>query len=137
MKNLITGGAGFIGSHLAEALIAMDQEVVVIDDLSTGFEQNIPRGAIFHKVDISNAGRLSALSLPEEIDCVFHCAAQSSGEASFDDPVKDIDLNYKATYNVLNLVALKKCKRFIFSSSTNEIIQLIYFKLESILSAVL
>lgn len=113
---IITGGAGFIGSNLARRLINRGA-VYLIDDLSTGFKKNIPKAAVFCKADVSDMSALLSLRLPDKVDCVYHLAAQSSGEASFDDPVKDIDLNYKATYNVLNLAALKRCKRFIFSSS--------------------
>lgn len=113
---IITGGAGFIGSNLARRLINRGV-VYLIDDLSTGLEKNIPKDAVFCKADVSDMSALLGLRIPDKVDYVYHLAAQSSGEASFDDPVKDIDLNYKATYNVLNLAALKRCKRFIFSSS--------------------
>jgi len=116
-KYVITGGAGFIGSSLAKRLTERGGEVFVLDDLSTGFERNIPRDAIFHKIDISNAAEVLGARLPDKIDAVYHLAAQSSGEASFADPARDIDVNYKATFNMLKLAESKKCKRFIFSSS--------------------
>jgi len=114
---IITGGAGFIGSNLSRRLIGEGNKGYVIDDLSTGLEKNIPKGTIFYDADISDMKRLLELDLPDKIDCIYHFAAQSSGEASFDDPAKDIDLNYKATYNILKLADLKGCRRFIFSSS--------------------
>lgn len=116
-KYIITGGAGFIGSSLAKRLIARGDEVFVLDDLSTGFERNVPRGAVLCKTDISSANQILGLKLPEKIDAVYHLAAQSSGEASFEDPAHDIDINYKGTYNLLRLAELKRCERFIFASS--------------------
>jgi len=114
---IVTGGAGFIGSSLAQRLIDNGAKVFCLDNLSTGFKENIPRGAVFYKVDLSVAQSLANLKFPKKIDGIFHFAAQSSGEASFGDPLRDIDVNYKATYNVLKLCQKLKCKRFIFSSS--------------------
>lgn len=114
---LVTGGAGFIGSHLSKRLIDRGNRVYILDDLSTGLLRNIPKGAIFYKTDISKAKDLFKINIPEKISCIFHLAAQSSGEASFDNPERDINVNYKASYNMLSFAALKKCPRFIFSSS--------------------
>jgi UDP-glucose 4-epimerase len=116
-KYIVTGGAGFIGSNLTKKLIARGNEVFVIDNLSTGFERNVPHGAIFCKADISNTNEISSLKLPDKIDTLYHLAAQSSGEASFEDPLYDIDINYKATCNLLKLAEAKKCGRFIYPSS--------------------
>lgn len=91
--------------------------VYIIDDLSTGFKRNIPMEAIFYKADVGDRDALCGLDIKSGIDCIYHLAAQSSGEASFDDPLKDIAMNYEATYNVLELARVKRCKRFIFSSS--------------------
>ena len=113
----MTGGAGFIGSHLSKRLVQDGHRVYILDDLSTGFERNIPAEATFCKVDISDGGRLRDLELPEKVDTLFHIAGQSSGEASFDDPLRDIDVNYKATYNMLELAAAKEVDRFIYASS--------------------
>lgn len=114
---VITGGAGFIGSSLARRLLERGDAVYILDDLSTGRYENIPGGAVFHNVDISDSGALFALVLPHKADYIYHLAAQSSGEASFEDPARDIDINYKGTYNILRLAQSKGCKRFIFSSS--------------------
>ncbi len=114
---LVTGGAGFIGSNLARKIIAGGGKVYIIDDLSTGFERNIPDGAIFYKTDISRPDQVGKLKLPYKLDTVYHLAAQSSGEASFDDPVRDIEVNYTGTYNILKLAEKKGAKRFIYSSS--------------------
>jgi len=118
MKNyIITGGAGFIGSALARRLVSQNYQVFILDDLSTGYEWNVPAGAVFHQIDVSDAGRLSNLRLPAKIDVIFHLAAQPSSEVSFDDPGRDIDVNYKATYNILKLAEKVNCERFIYVSS--------------------
>jgi len=98
-------------------LVESGNSVYILDDLSTGFERNIPDGANFCKVDISDAGPLRELRLPRKIDTLFHIAGQSSGEASFEDPLRDIDVNYKATYNILELAEKKQVLRFIYASS--------------------
>jgi len=116
-KYIITGGAGFIGSNLAKRLIARGDKVFIIDNLSSGFERNLPQGVFFFKADVSNTAKVRKLDLPAKIDAVYHLAAQSSGESSFNDPLYDIDVNYKATYNLLKLAEKTKCRRFIFSSS--------------------
>jgi UDP-glucose 4-epimerase len=114
---IVTGGAGFIGSKLARRLIERNSKVYILDDLSTGFERNIPAGCIFYKVDVSDTRKIFDLDFPDKVDCVFHLAAQSSGEVSFDNPARDIDINYKATFNILTLCSLCNCKRFIYTSS--------------------
>jgi len=116
-RYIVTGGAGFIGSSLSHRLIQRGAEVYVIDDLSTGLKRNLPKGAVFFKADISRYGDLAKLKLPSRVDAVFHLAAQSSGEASFDDPARDIEVNYKGTFNVLRLAQAAGCRRFIYSSS--------------------
>lgn len=114
---LITGGAGFIGSNLAKKLLNNGNKVLIIDNLFTGFERNIPERAIFYKIDLSNDKELDKININDHIDVIYHLAAQSSGEASFDDPLRDIDFNYKATYNILNFARKNNVQRFIFSSS--------------------
>jgi len=114
---IVTGGAGFIGSGVAKRLAAKNNKVYIIDDLSTGFERNLPKDAIFYRADIVDFQVLSDLKIPDKIDAVFHLAAQASGEASFDDPARDVDVNYKATYNMLRLAEMKDIKRFIYASS--------------------
>ena len=114
---IVTGGAGFIGSHLARRLIERGDEIFVLDDLSTGFQRNVPKGAVFYQVDVGSINDLLALKFPDKIDTIYHLAGQSSGEASFDDPLRDIKSNYIATYNILKLAEMKYCRRFIFTSS--------------------
>lgn len=113
---LVTGGAGFIGSCLASRLIDEGCNVVVIDNLSTGFESNIPQQAEFLKLDISKEDFIN--KLPRiRFDYVFHLAAQSSGEISFEDPAYDVKTNVMGTLLLLNWAMEKKLKRFIYTSS--------------------
>ncbi len=114
---LVTGGAGFIGSNLAGRLVQQGHRVHVIDDLSTGYLRNIPKEVIFHHVDISRMDELLSLDLPVDIDAIYHMAGQSSGEASFDNPIHDINANYIATYNIMKLAEKRRCRRFIYASS--------------------
>ena len=114
---IVTGGAGFIGSNLAARLIQEDGTVYILDDLSTGFLRNVPDKAVFQQIDLSNPDEFQRLDLPDHVDTVYHLAGQSSGEASFDDPLHDMNANYLATYNVLKLASAKNSKRFFYASS--------------------
>lgn len=115
--NIVTGGAGFIGANLVKRLLQRGDQVFILDDFSTGFSRNVPKEATLFTVDISNFKDVQELNLPKKVDTIYHLAAQSSGEASFDDPSRDIDINYKGTYNILKLAEMMNCSRFIFSSS--------------------
>jgi UDP-glucose 4-epimerase len=89
---LVTGGAGFIGSHVARSLLDDGADVDVVDDLSTGSLENVPRGADFVELDLAGG------TPPDRgYDAVLHLAGQSSGEKSFDDPLRDLDANARAT----------------------------------------
>ena len=114
---LVTGGAGFIGSHVAARLVSLGHRVTVVDNLSNGREENVPREAEFVKADLSiekDFSRLKKISC----DSVFHLAAQSSGKLSFEDPLKDLQSHVLATYFLLEWSKKKGVKRFLFSSST-------------------
>lgn len=95
-RTLVTGGAGFIGSHLAGALLADGWTVDVVDDLSTGSAANVPSGAGLIEVDIG-ASAATELLPATRYDAICHLAGQSSGEKSFDDPERDLDANARST----------------------------------------
>jgi UDP-glucose 4-epimerase len=120
MRSLITGGAGFIGSHLAEALLARGEAVHVIDDLSTGRMDNIThlkrRPGFSYTIDsIHNRGLLA--ELVDEADVIYHLAAAVGVRLIIESPVQTIETNVKGTETVLELAA-KKRKRVIIASTS-------------------
>lgn len=114
MHILITGGAGFIGSHIAEELVKKG-EVVVFDNLSVGKKENIPKRCDFIEGDIRNENQLKKAM--KDIDIVFHNAAFVSIRASFDKLREEIDANGIGTLNVLNVAVENNAKKIIFASS--------------------
>ena len=114
---LVTGGAGFIGSHLTRRLLAEGREVTVVDNLSNGKEDNIPEAANFVCIDLTEEPAFSVL---EQIpfDAVFHLAAQTSGSLSFADPTMDMKSHLPLTFNLLQLCLEKQVTRFMYASST-------------------
>jgi len=115
-KALVTGGAGFIGSHLAKRLLKEKWQVDVMDNLSTGYKENVPSGVNFKSVDLSKDNFVKELP-NKKYDVVFHLAAQSSGEISFDDPEYDLKTNCLSTVQLLDWCLKKGIKRFIYTSS--------------------
>lgn len=113
---LITGAAGFIGAALAKRLIDQGNKVVTIDNLSTGFESNIPKGVEFIKGNCQDESIISKLK-NYTFDTIFHIAGQSSGEISFDNPVYDLQTNTQSTLLLLKYAREKGCKNFIYASS--------------------
>src|SRR5713101_4196196 len=116
MKVLVTGGAGFIGSHLAEGMLAAGHQVVVIDNESTGKRENVPSGAAYIRVDVTDLRRLEA-AFEGAIDAVCHVAGQVSIIRSFTDPVADLHTNVQGTINVLQLCLKYKVPRLLYASS--------------------
>jgi UDP-glucose 4-epimerase len=98
---LVTGGAGFIGSHLVDALLADGNRVVVVDDLSSGEIRRVPDGSDFHRLDIVDGVAFDALVDDVVPSAIFHLAAQSSVTVSVKDPARDCAVNVQGTLNVL------------------------------------
>lgn len=117
MKIVVTGGAGFIGSHLADALIASGHEVLVIDDLSTGRRVNVPAGAAFVELDIRRGEQLRSVLADFKPDVVSHQAAQTSVAVSAREPVRDVEINVVGTIHLLEACAAIGLKRFVFAST--------------------
>lgn len=114
-KALVTGGAGFIGSHIAGRLRSSGMTVAVIDDLSMGKAANLPEGVEFHHASILDVSALKkALS---GVDIVFHNAAKVSIRNSFDDIYGDTETNVLGTVNVLREAGRAGIKKFVFASS--------------------
>lgn len=113
---VVTGGAGFIGSHLVDRLIKEKWSVVVMDNLSTGSRKNLNPEATFKKIDIRKpaAAKLIRKWKPQ---AVFHLAAQASVPESVKNPIGDAETNLHATLNLLDAAADVKVKRFIFAGT--------------------
>ncbi len=116
MKILVTGGAGFIGSQVADAFINEGDEVFVLDNLSTGFEKNINPKAKFIKADICDKS-LSQLFERERFDVVNHHAAQMDVRRSVADPAFDANTNIIGTINLLQNSVMTDVKKFMFAST--------------------
>ncbi|MBD3166467.1 NAD-dependent epimerase/dehydratase family protein [bacterium] len=116
MHILVTGGAGFIGSHICDALIANGHTVSVVDNLSTGTMDNLPDGVSFHKLDIRDSG-VEALWAKERFDLMIHTAAQMDVRKSVEDPVYDADVNLKGTLQLLEAGRKNGLKKVVFLSS--------------------
>ncbi len=116
MKILITGGAGFIGSHVADVYLKAGHSVVIVDDLSTGNRANIPTGTSFYLMDIASP-QLQKVFEIEKPDVVNHHAAQMSVTVSARDPMYDARINSLGLLNVLENSCRAKVKKFIFISS--------------------
>lgn len=116
MKVLVTGGAGFIGSHLVDRLIQEGHEVVVVDNLSTGKRRNLNRAARFFKIDIQS-WRLERVFRNERPNVVMHLAAQMDVRKSVEDPVFDAQVNVLGTLNVLQQAVRHGVRKVVFSSS--------------------
>ncbi|MEW6522976.1 MAG: GDP-mannose 4,6-dehydratase [Bacillota bacterium] len=101
VKAMVTGGAGFIGSHLASALLADGHEVLVVDDLSTGRHDNLEPGVGFECLDILEREALARLTTAFSPQVIFHLAAQTSVGCSVRDPVHDARVNILGSLNVI------------------------------------
>jgi UDP-glucose 4-epimerase len=117
MKILVTGGAGFIASHVVDKYIALEHEVTVADDLSFGKKENVNEKARFYKVDIKDQNALKEIFLKEKPEVVNHHAAVASVMLSLEEPQKTIKTNVIGTINLLELAGRAGTKKFIFSST--------------------
>jgi UDP-glucose 4-epimerase len=117
LKILVTGGAGFIGSNIADAYLAAGHRVVVIDNLFSGKMANLNKKAKFYKADIRDAGKVAQIFTREKFDVVNHHAAQMDVRRSVIDPVFDAQVNVLGTLNLLENSVKNKVKKFIFASS--------------------
>jgi UDP-glucose 4-epimerase len=120
-RALVTGGAGFIGSHLVDALVARGDHVVVVDDLSTGSEANLrdasARGMTLVVGDIRDTDFVSEVVASERPELVFHLAAQIDVRASVSRPCFDADVNVTGTINVLEAARAAGARRFVLAST--------------------
>ena len=117
MKVLVTGGAGFIGSHIVDKLIQESCQVFVLDNLSTGFPENIHKAAIFVEMDICNNHELLGFFRREQFDYVVHQAAQTTVLESIARPDYDCQVNILGSVNVLEACRKTAVKRIVAAST--------------------
>ena len=117
MKSVVTGGAGFIGSHLVDALLARGDDVVVVDNLSTGRRQNVPAGARLVEADIADEGAWQAEFA--EADRVFHLAALADIVPSIQHPRAYFRANVDGTFNVLEAARRGGAGKLVYAASSS------------------
>jgi UDP-glucose 4-epimerase len=121
MRTLVTGGAGFIGSNVVDALIARGDEVVAVDDLSTGRESNLDgargKGAEFVRADIREADQIAQVVAEAAPEAIFHLAAQIDVRKSVADPAADARINVEGTINVLEAARRAGVARLVNTST--------------------
>ena len=121
MEALVTGGAGFIGSHLVDALLERGNGVVVIDDLSTGRRENlegaVAKGAVLLEADVTDAAAVTDAFETRRPEVVFHLAAQIDVRRSVSEPVFDLGVNVAGTVNLLEAARRTEARRFILAST--------------------
>lgn len=116
-KAVVTGGAGFIGSHLSDALLASGFEVHVVDNLSNGHKEDVPAGAVFHELDILNRDAL--LPIFKDVHVVFHLAALPRVTFSIDHPVESHEANIDGTFSVLLAARDAGVRRVVYGASSS------------------
>ena len=118
MRILVTGGAGFIGSHIVDALLEDGHSVAVVDDLSTGRTENLSAEARLYKASVTDFDATRSVFAEERPDVVDHHAAQIDVRRSMADPALDAEVNIVGTINLLELSVKYNVTRFIFPSSS-------------------
>lgn len=116
MRILVTGGAGFIGSHIVEAYLEAGHEVAVVDNLATGRRANVPRDAKLHEVDI-HAREFERIIADFRPEVISHNAAQASVKVGQADPVHDLEVNGGGTARVMSLAVANGVRKVIYAGS--------------------
>ncbi|MBU0543742.1 MAG: NAD-dependent epimerase/dehydratase family protein [Proteobacteria bacterium] len=114
-KVLITGVAGFVGSHVARRFLEEKYQVIGIDDLSGGKSENVPSRVDFINGDLTQSETIALI--PEGCETILHLAGQSSGEMSFDNPITDLQKNTVSTLNLIRYGIQNNSKRIVYASS--------------------
>jgi len=117
MKVIVSGGAGFIASHIVDGLITAGHEVAVIDNLSTGLKENLNPKAKFYEKDITDKKTVGEIFQTEAPEAVFHLAAQASVPHSVKEPAEDVRINVIGIINLLEAATAAKTRKFVFSST--------------------
>lgn len=116
MKILVTGGAGFIGSHIVDAYVSDGHDVIVLDDLSSGKRERVNSAARFHRCDI-RSGEAASIIAKERPDIVNHHAAQVDVRISLESPLDDLSINVMGLVNLMEAAAKAGVKRVVLASS--------------------
>jgi UDP-glucose 4-epimerase len=116
MKILVTGGAGFIGSHISDAFLATEHEVAIVDDLSSGRREQVPVGARFHRLDIRSP-RLEEIFEQERPEIVCHQAARANLRESLQEPILYSDVNVLGSLNILQCCRGYQVRKVIYAST--------------------
>ncbi len=117
MNVLVTGGAGFIGSHVADALLKAGHKVVIVDNLHTGHRENVPAGATFYEVDINDTAALNRIFADEQIEAIAHQAAQANVRESMSDPIQYARTNILGSLNLLEVARKHGVQKIVFAST--------------------
>lgn len=117
MNVLVTGGAGFVGSHVADELLAVGHRVVIVDSLHTGHRSNVPNGATFYEADICDQATMAQIFAKEEIEAISHQAARANVRESMNDPITYATTNVLGTLALLELARKHQCRKIVFAST--------------------
>jgi UDP-glucose 4-epimerase len=117
MRILVTGGAGFIGSHVVDALLDDGHEVAVVDDLSSGQRENLRPGVVLHEAEVVDPEAMQALIESEQPEAVVHLAAQIGVRRSVEDPAHDVLVNVAGTATILEAARAAGARRFVLAST--------------------
>ncbi|MBL0060859.1 MAG: NAD-dependent epimerase/dehydratase family protein [bacterium] len=117
MRVLVTGGAGFIASHVSEGFLAAGHEVAVLDNLSTGYRHNVPKDATFFEVDIRDAAAVDKVISAFRPDVIDHHAAQMDVRKSLLDPVFDAECNIVGSINIITSGMKHNVKKIVYIST--------------------
>ena len=117
MKILVTGGAGFIGSHTTDALVAAGHSVAVLDNLSAGKREQVNQAARFYQIDLREAEQVKEVVAKEKPEAIFHLAAQMDVRRSVADPVYDAQVNLVGMLNLMEAGRVNGLRRVVFSST--------------------
>lgn len=117
MSILVTGGAGFVGSHLVDSLVKQGEDVILIDNLHTGRKINVNERALFYHMDLKDLDGLAKIFANNEIQAVFHLAALANVRESMKEPVDYAQVNVVSTLALMELARVAKVERFVFTST--------------------
>lgn len=117
MRILVTGGAGFIGSHIVDAYLTLGHDVIVVDDLSRGSKKNLNQRSRFYCVDIRDRAALEEVFAKEKPDVINHHAAQMDVRRGVREPLFDAEVNILASLNLIEMAVSQGVKRFIYAAT--------------------